>query len=164
MAGLTTFEQRMRSYLHFCRTEKGLSYNSLESYRRDLSQLAAFLGTLPFKSVTLDILRSYLDRLRTAGLSSRSIARQVTTLRGFFGFLVEEAELRANPAELLSAPKFGSSLPKYIDSSQLDHLLRAPREDSRTGLRDRAMVDLLYASGLRVSELIALRVSDLDDS
>jgi integrase/recombinase XerD len=164
MAGLTTFEQRMRSYLHFCRTEKGLSYNSLESYRRDLSQLAAFLGTLPFKSVTLDILRSYLDRLRTAGLSSRSIARQVTTLRGFFGFLVEEAELRANPAELLSAPKFGSSLPKYIDSSQLDHLLRAPTENSRTGLRDRAMVDLLYASGLRVSELIALRVSDLDDS
>lgn len=164
MADLTPFERRMRSYLHFCRTEKGLTHNTLESYRLDLDRLGAFLASLPLESVSLDTLRSYLDRLRTAGLSSRSIARQVTTLRGFFGFLVEEAELPANSAELLIAPKFGSSLPKYLDSSHLDHLRRAPREDSRTGLRDRAMVDLLYASGLRVSELIALRVSDVDEA
>ena len=88
----------------------------------------------------------------------------MTTLRGFFGFLVEENELATNPAELLTAPKIGSSLPKYLNSSNLDHLLKAPREDSRTGLRDRGMVDLLYACGLRVSELIQLRVSDLDET
>jgi integrase/recombinase XerD len=164
MADLTPFEQRMRSYLHFCRTEKGLAHNSLEAYRRDLARLGTFLNGLALDSVSLDTLRSYLDHLRASGLSNRSIARQVTTLRGFFGFLVEESALAANPAELLSAPKTGSSLPKYLDSSNLDHLLEAPREDSRTGLRDRGMVDLLYACGLRVSELIQLRVSDLDET
>lgn len=164
MADLTPFQHRMRSYLHFCRTEKGLAYNSLDAYRRDLTRLAHFLNTLAPESVTLDTLRSYLDHLRASGLSNRSIARQVTTMRGFFGFLVEEAHLPRNPAELLSAPQIGSSLPKYLDSSNLDHLLESPREDSRTGLRDRSMVDVLYACGLRVSELIGLRVSDLDES
>jgi integrase/recombinase XerD len=164
MADLTPFQQRMRCYLHFCRTEKGLAQNSLEAYRRDLTRLGEFLNTLGLDSVTLDTLRSYLDQLRSGGLSNRSIARQVTTVRGFFGFLVQENALAANPAELLSAPKIGSSLPKYLDSSNLDHLLEAPREDSRTGLRDRSMVDLLYACGLRVSELVQLRVSDLDEA
>ena len=164
MADMTPFQQRMRSYLHFCRTEKGLARNSLEAYRLDLTQLGAFLNNLRIGSVTLDTLRSYLDKLRASGLSNRSIARQVTTLRGFFGFLVEENELATDPAELLIAPKSGSSLPKYLNSSNLDNLLKAPRENSRTGLRDRGMVDLLYACGLRVSELIRLRVSDLDET
>ncbi len=164
MAHLAPFEQWMRSYLHFCRTEKGLAVNTLESYRRDLMRVAGFLRDSPLSSVTLDTLRSYLDDLRRSGLSNRSIARQVTTLRGFFGFLAEEADGSANPAELLAGPKIGSSLPKYLNSSHIDELLGAPREDSPTGLRDRAMLNLLYASGLRVSELIALRVSDLDET
>ena len=164
MVDLTPFQQRMRFYLHFCRTEKGLAHNSLEAYRRDLTRLAKFLNGSEPGSVALDTLRSYLDSLRASGLSNRSIARQVTTLRGFFGFLVEENELATNPAELLTAPKSGSALPKYLNSTNLDELLEAPREDSRTGLRDRGMVDLLYACGLRVSELIQLRVSDLDET
>lgn len=158
------FEPKMHAYLHFCRTEKALSLNSLQSYRRDLSSFAAFLKTAPLESVTLDTLRAYLDHLRSAGLSNRSIARQVTTLRGFFGFLVEESELAANPAELLASPKIGFSLPKYLDRQKVDQLLTAPQEDSAIGVRDRAMLDLLYATGLRVTELIGLRVSDLDES
>ena len=164
MAELTPSDERVRSYLHFCRIEKGLTPNSLHAYRRDLTRLSAFLRRLPLTSINLDTLRSYLDHLRAAGLSNRSIARQVTTLRGFFGYLVEEGVLQANPAELLVAPKIGTPLPKYLDSLRLNHLLQAPREDSRTGLRDRAMLGLLYASGLRVSELTALRVSDLDET
>ena len=153
----------MRSYLHFCRAEKGLAVNTLESYRRDLGQLAGFLrGMLP-GSVTLDVLRSYLDHLRKSGLSNRSIARHVTTIRGFFGFLLEEGEVSANPAELLVGPKVGSALPKYLDREKVDKLLDAPPEDSANGLRDRAMLDLLYATGLRVSELIKLRIADLDE-
>ena len=153
----------MRSYLQFCRAEKGLAVNTLESYRRDLGQLAAFLKTAPLRSVTLDILRGYLDHLRATGLSNRSITRQVTTMRGFFGFLVEEGELAANPAELLVAPKIGSALPKYLDHANVNKLLETGKEDSAAALRNRAMVDLLYATGLRVSELIRLRVSDFDD-
>lgn len=153
----------MRSYLHFCRTEKGLADNSLQAYRRDLTAFSAFLKSKPVSAVTLEVLRSYLDFLRTQKLANRSIARQVTTLRGFFGFLVEEDAITADPTELLSAPKFGSSLPKFLTSRQVDGLLEAP-ESARTGLRDRAMLDLLYATGLRVSELIQLRMSDLEQS
>jgi integrase/recombinase XerD len=164
MRGLTVFERTIRSYLHFCQTEKGLAANSLESYRRDLVQLGRFLQGEPLGSVSLDRLRSYLDHLHTTGLSNRSIARQVTTIRGFFGFLVEEGELPRNPAELLKAPKIGSALPKHLDRSSVEQLLESPKEDDGMGLRDRAMLDLLYATGLRVSELIKLRVADLDKS
>jgi integrase/recombinase XerD len=139
-----------------------LAHNTLEAYRRDLSGLAGFVANAPLSSVTLDTLRSYLDQLRASGLSNASIARQVTTLRGFFGFLVEEADLRSNPTELLVAPKIGSSLPKYLDYSKVDGLLAAPHAESHTGLRDCAMLHLLYATGVRVSELIKLRISDLD--
>lgn len=159
-----TFEARMRSYLHFCRTEKGLSDNSLQAYGRDLTAFSAFLKDTPLAEVTLDVLRSYLDHLRVKRLSNRSIARQVTTLRGFFSFLNEEGDISGNPTELLAAPKFGNSLPKFLNPHQVNGLLDAPEPSARTGMRDRAMLDLLYATGLRVTELIQLRVSDLDES
>ncbi len=164
MAEIHTIEPAIRSYLNFCRTEKGLASNSLEAYRRDLKQLGRFLETTPLSGISLDTLRSYLDFLRAAGLSNRSIARQVTTLRGFFSFLLEEREIGSNPAELLAAPKIGSSLPKYLDHSTVDRILQSPQPDSATGLRDCAMLDLLYATGVRVSELIQLRVCDLDEA
>jgi len=163
MMGTATFEVRMQSYLHFCRAEKGLAKNTLESYRRDLSQFGTFLGEKPLILVSLDTLRLYLDGLQSNGLSNRSIARQVATLRGFFGFLLDEGEITLNPAELLIAPQIGSTLPKYLDSLNLEHLLESPDEKSATGLRDRAMLDLLYATGVRVSELIKIRVADLDE-
>lgn len=159
-----TIDPWIRRYLHFCRTEKGLAENSLHAYRRDLANLRAFLKDVPFHAVTLENLRSYVDHLRRLKLSNRSIARKVTTLRGFFGFLAEEGELTTNPAELLIAPKFGDSLPKFLTARQVNGILEAPENSARTGLRDRAMLDLLYATGLRVSELIQLRVGDLDDS
>ena len=164
MRETAAFDQKLQSYLHFCRTEKGLAQNTLASYRRDLIRFAAFLKRKALTCVTIDTLRSYLDRLRLAGLSNRSIARQVATLRGFFGFLAEEREIASNPAELLGAPKIGSSLPKFLDGRTVDQILEAPDADSATGLRDCAMLNLLYATGLRVSELILLRVSDLDEA
>ena len=108
-------------------------------------------------------MRQYLDNLRRRSLANRSIARQVTTLRGFFGFLLEEAEIPNNPAELLVAPKIGATLPKYLDHERVGKLIEAPDSATATGLRDHAMFDLLYATGLRVSELIKLRVADLDE-
>ena len=162
MRGTTPFDRKARSYLHFCRTEKGLASNSLQSYRRDLNSLGAFLKDTPFSAISLETLRLYLDHLRLSGLSNRSIARQVTTLRGFFGFLMEEGAITSSPAELLTAPKIGSSLPKYLDEKAVDHLLQSPDENTATGLRDQAMLDLLYAAGLRVSELVHIRVSDVD--
>ncbi len=163
MAEHGPFEQLVRSYLHFCRTEKGLSLNSLEAYRHDLDRFARFNDDKSVAQVNIDLLRNYLDTLRQAGLSSRSIARQVTTLRGFFGALTEEGLIPADPTTLLAAPRIGSSLPKYLDAEALEGLLLSPDLVSKTGLRDRAMLQLLYATGLRVSELIKLRISDMDE-
>jgi len=156
------FDQKLRLYLHFCRAEKGLAVNTVASYRLDLINFGAFIKELALPDVTLDTLRAYLDHLRASGLTNRSIARHLTTLRGFFGYLVEENELAADPTELLAAPKIASSLPKHLDSQRVEALLHSPAADSLTGLRDRAMLDLLYATGLRVGELISLRVADID--
>jgi len=154
---------RRRAYLHFCQTEKGLSRNTLDAYGRDLQSFERFLGETTLDAVDLASLRKYVDDLRENGLSNRSIARQVTVLRGLFSFLVEENALPGNPAELLAAPKLGAPLPKFLARSRVDSLLEAPEPDTSTGVRDRAMISLLYATGIRVSELIGLRVSDLDE-
>lgn len=158
------FELKLRSYLHFCRSEKGLAPNTIASYRQDLAHFGSFIGKLELPSVTLDTLRAYVDQVRESGLTNRTIARQITTLRGFFGYLVEENEIPADPTVLLTAPKIESALPKYLDSTRVDQLLTSPADDSATGLRDRAMLDLLYATGVRVGELINLRISDLDSA
>jgi integrase/recombinase XerD len=153
---------KRRSYLHFCQTEKGLSRNTLDAYRRDLQSFESFLGNISLDAVDLAKLREYLDHLRQKGLGSRSIARQVTVLKGLFSFLLEEGALGCNPTELLNAPKLGASLPKFLGRSRVDTLLEAPPSDSPVGVRDRAMISLLYATGIRVSELVGLRISDLD--
>jgi integrase/recombinase XerD len=163
MAGTVKPAERIRVFLHYCRTEKGLAVNSLEAYRRDLARFDGWLAGKPLPSVTLNTLRGYLDYLREKRLSNRTIARHVAAIRSFFGFLLEEGDIPANPAELLVAPQIGSSLPKYLDTASVDQLLLSPEEGSGTGLRDRAMLDLLYATGVRVSELIQLRVADLDE-
>ena len=164
MDGMTPFEIRMKSYLHFCRVEKGLSANSLASYRHDLERLAKFTGGAEPSTMTLETLRSHVGALQGEGMSNRSIARHITAIRGFFQFLNEEVCIGTNPAELLTAPKIGMSLPKYLSEQRVDRLLTAPKTDSSTGMRDHAMLDLLYATGLRVSELIMLRMADLDSS
>src|SRR3954451_7028866 len=154
---------KRRAYLHFCQTEKGLSRNTLDAYRRDLQRLELFLGEKSLDTVDLETLRQYLDHLRESGLSNRSIARQVTVIRGLFSFLLEESALFVNPAELLVAPRIGAPLPKFLGRARVDSLLEAPELDNATGVRDRAMISLLYATGIRVIELIGLRVSDLDE-
>ena len=112
MAGIATPGERIRVFLHYCRTEKGLAANSLEAYRRDLAQLAGWLRQTALVSVSLNTLRSYLDYLREKRLSNRSIARQVAAIRSFFGFLLEEGDIPSNPADLLAAPQIGTNLPK----------------------------------------------------
>jgi integrase/recombinase XerD len=164
MIGMTAFEQRMKSYLQFCRIEKGLSPNSLEAYRRDLERLGGYLGKIPPEDVSLALLRSYLDDLRENGIANRSIARHLTTIRGFFRFLAEENCISENPAELLQAPAPGQKLPKFLSKQRTDTLLSAPKAEKLTGIRDAAMLDLLYATGVRVSELIGLRINDYDEA
>lgn len=139
------------AFLSFCRVEKGLTPNSIAAYRQDLRRFAEFAGSRnPEDAATLHV---YVDSLRAAGLSARSIARHITTLRNFYAFLNQEGNLTSDPTPALVLPRQWKTLPKYLSLEQVDALLAAPDETKPNGLRDRAMLQLLYATGLRVSEL-----------
>jgi integrase/recombinase XerD len=148
------------AFLDFCRVEKGLAKNSLASYQFDLERLSSRIADP--KQVTAEDLARYIDSLYADGLSPRSIARHITTLRCFYGFLAREGEIARDPTEFLALPKQWSSLPKYLNRDEVERLLEAPKADKPTGLRDRAMLQLLYAAGLRVSELCRLELSAVE--
>ena len=107
-------------------------------------------------------LAAYVESLYAAGLSARSIARHITTLRNFYRFLVQEGQLNHDPTEFLSQPRQWTTLPKYLNRDELDRLIAAPSVEKSTGIRDRAMLDLLYATGLRVSELCQLTLAAVE--
>lgn len=153
----------MPIYLDYLQVEKGLAKNSLSAYAIDLRHFGHYL-----KDTELDIDRverihivKYFQTLRGAGISARSVARALAAIRGFFRFLVAERHLKADPTENLENPKLWSNLPKSLQPSEVEALLAAPDRDTADGLRDAAMLELLYATGLRVSELIKVRLDDL---
>jgi len=151
----------VRSFLDFCRVEKGLSSNSLQSYELDLKRFTSCLS-IPEWECTAVQLGEHVESLYGDGLSARSIARHITTLRNFYRFLAREGRIDRDPTEFLAPPRQWSTLPKYLNRDEVDRLLLAPREGKPAGLRDRAMLELLYASGLRVSELCGLELSAVE--
>jgi len=150
-------------YLDYLTVEKGLAKNSLSSYGTDLRRFGAFLDEkkIDLESVErIDIVRHF-QSLRGAGISSRSVARALAAIRGMFRFLVAERHLKHDPTENLENPKRWTTLPKSMQPDEVDALLRAPDRNTAEGLRDAAMLELLYATGLRVSELIHVKIEDL---
>jgi integrase/recombinase XerD len=151
-----------QSFLDFCRVEKGLSANSLSSYFIDLQRFSNGILPLAPEGATAGDLARYVESLYGAGLSARSIARHMTTLRNFYSFLTREGEISADPSEFLTPPKQWSNLPKYLNRQEIDRLLVAPDALKPTGIRDRAMLELLYATGLRVTELCRLELNNVE--
>jgi integrase/recombinase XerD len=151
----------MLAFLNFCRIEKGLSANSLDAYTLDLAKWSAFAGDSA-DSPGPEQLRRYLDHLYQSGLSQRSIARHLTTLRGLYGFLLREGRISSDPTEHLGAPKQWQNIPKFLNLQDIEKIIQAIDTARPTGLRDRAMLELLYATGLRVSELCRLGMGDCD--
>ena len=150
----------LREFLNFCRMEKGLSANSLEAYRRDLERYGSIVGAggqIPDRETLL----GYLNRLYSDGLTSRSVARHLASIRNYYGFLLQEGKIQADPTENIATPKQWQTIPKFLNAQQVEGLLAAPDSSKPNGLRDRAMLELLYATGLRVSELCNLRMTDL---
>jgi integrase/recombinase XerD len=151
------------SFLNFCRIEKGLAANSLEAYQADLQKFVRFAdgessGAIP----DVEAVRHYLDALYQAGLGSRSVARHLSTLRSFYAFLLREGRIARDPTEHLGAPRQWQTIPKFLNLEEIERLSQSPDAQRTTGVRDHAMIELLYAAGLRVSELCSLGVGDLN--
>ena len=157
------FLDRFSRYL---RIERGFSEHTLKAYRRDLLDFFAFLGSY-FERIKLDdigkpIFRSYLAGLSRRGYSKRSIARKLSVIRSFMKYLCREGVIRANPASSLSSPKFERRLPTFLNVKQAKEAMEIPMKTAPLSLRDRAILELLYGEGLRLSELVNLDLSSVD--
>jgi integrase/recombinase XerD len=144
------------AFLAYCRLEKGLARNSLAAYAADLRDFSNFCVERPLPGG--QAVQAYLDSLYAARLSPRSIARRLTAIRMYYEFLLREGIVSEDPVRLISSPRLWKTLPKHLSTDQVDALLAAPSGSDPRALRDRAMIELLYASGLRVSELCGLEM------
>jgi integrase/recombinase XerD len=162
MASLDIFVDQYINYLVF---EKGLSEKTIESYSSDLSKYLEFLKQKGIKDITqadTPLILKHLIGLRKSGLGSRSSARHLITLRGFYKFLAQEKILDFDPAKLIDLPKSGLKLPDVLSVSEINLLLNIPDSNKPLGKRNSAMIELLYAAGLRVSELVNLKFLDVN--
>ena len=153
---------RVDEFLNFLAANKGLSRNTLESYARELNGLCAWLGKRPLDSVERGDLQAYLGHLSDRGLSARSIAHALVVIRNYFKFIAGEEYRADDPAGLIELPRLPLHLPDTLSLEEVETLLQAPAGDDPLCVRDRAILELLYASGLRVSELCGLTPGDLD--
>ena len=151
------------SYLTYLRDVRRMSMNTVESYARDLAALATFAEKQGRDVTLLDRrdLEAFVRSLMASGLSPRSTARAVACIRGFYKFLAIEQQRDASPADDLRAPRAWPALPRFLSLEEVDRLLVQPDPSSPKGLRDKALISVLYATGLRVSELISLRLPNL---
>jgi len=151
-------------YLTYCRVEKGLAVNSIESYQNDLTRLSEWTtkNDLDLISLTRQDLREWLIDLGGEKLSENSRRRLISAVRGFYKFLMFDGHIKNNPAEDLVAPQKGVYLPRFLNQTEIEMLLAAPDTSTEIGLRDRAILEIMYASGLRVSEAANLKIGNID--
>jgi integrase/recombinase XerD len=151
-------------YLSTLQVERGASRNTLLAYRRDLAGFERFLGQegRGLEAVSVTDLSRYLGALRRGGLGSRSVARHLSAVRGLYRFLLDERRIRRDPTEHLDSPRPARRLPRTLSVEDVAALVEAPDTTRPDGLRDRALLELLYACGLRASEALGLRVEDVN--
>ncbi len=154
----------LRDYLGYCSVERGLAANSLHAIRRDLFRLQGFLADRKrsVEDASEDDVADFVVDLYEAGLSPRSVARYLSSVRGLYRYLRVESRLAHDPTAKLASPGQWKTLPKHLSLQEVDDLLAAPDPDTPLGSRDAAMLQVLYATGLRVSELVAVRTAEFD--
>lgn len=152
------------SYLAHLRVERGLAAQTLEAYAHDLREFGRYVTSagLSLEELDASVLAGFLVELSRGGLSARSQARVLSSVRGFFKYLVAERCLRRDPSELVDGPRLSRRLPGVLTPEEVQRLLEAPDDTHPRGVRDRAMLHTMYAAGLRVSELISLELGDVD--
>jgi integrase/recombinase XerD len=153
-----------KEYLTYLQVEKGLARHSLESYRRDLTKLEAW--AIANKQSTLELtrpdLRKWIASLSRDGLAPSSVARAVSAVRGFYKFLMLDGHIKTHPAEDLDTPQRFNYLPNFLTEDEISKLFATPNIATSDGIRDRAILEVMYASGLRVSEMVNLKQADVD--
>jgi len=157
------FEADVRTFLSYLRVEKGLSDNTIQSYRRDMLKFVEFLDKKNIDTATIrrtDVVE-FMASLYKRRLDSRSVARHLVTIRHFFRFALLEGFVKEDPAATIESPKFRQSLPYFLSVDEVERLLAQPDASSAVGLRDKAIIELMYSTGIRVSELTGIRVGDL---
>ncbi len=154
-------ESRFLSYL---RVERGLSPNTLTAYQNDLDKLSTFAKTIgkDLLSLERDDISQFIRYLNERGLESKSIARTLVTVRNLYKFLLLDGFIKRDPSVNIETPKSWQSLPKFLATHEVERLLETPDITRDVGIRDKAMLEVLYATGLRVSELVALKINDLN--
>jgi len=156
-------EKELSKFLSFLKHEKNASPHTIASYRRDLNQLALFLGE---KKVVLDkidnvVLRSFLSTLYEKEMKKSTVARKLAAMRSFFQYCIRMKWLNDNPAKVVATPKQDKYLPSFLSEAEVEAFLDLPQSDRPLDLRDRALLELLYATGLRVSELVGISLEDV---
>lgn len=154
----------LKEYLAHLKLEKNLSANTVSSYKNDLNSFISFLKNFGIddpSDISSDQISRFFKTLKELGLSGSSSARYFSSLKGFFLYLLKNKYILKNPIERISAPKISKKLPEVLDINEVDKILSAPNVEDKFGLRDKAILELFYACGTRVSELINLKVNDL---
>jgi integrase/recombinase XerD len=159
-----TSDAAIDQYVAYLRDVRRMSPNTVESYARDLGALASFAAARKREVAALERhdLEAFVRHLMSSGLSPRSVARTVACVRGFYRFVAVERKLEGSPADDLRPPRAWAALPRFLSLEEVDRLLGQPDVATPRGLRDKALIEVLYATGLRVSELVALRAGDLN--
>lgn len=161
---MTIINELVINYLHFLTVERGLSANTVTSYRNDLDQFVKYLkkqNFAKFSEVTRQDITAYLQEETAQKKANSSIVRSVTSLRRFFSYLIHEKKITTDPMSLIDTPKQEKHLPEVLSRHEVEQLLETPNVGEPLGLRDRAILELMYATGLRVSEVINLKLADL---
>ena len=153
----------LRRYVQYLCLERSYSKNTLDAYRRDLQKLLVFYADnhIDYRMVTLEQLDQFAGQLREEGIQARSVARILSGVRSFYRFLTLEKEVEQDPTELLESPQIGKHLPEVLSVEEIDSIISVIDVSKPEGIRDRAIIEVLYGCGLRISELCNLRISQL---
>ena len=149
-------------FINYLRAEKNSSPNTIINYTVDLKAFSLFLGDRDVTAIDHLTLRKFLADMRAKSFSKRTIARKLASLRSFFKFLYREGYIKTNPISAISTPKLDKKLPVVLDENRVAKLVQCPPGDNIAGLRDRAILEMLYSTGMRVSELVGLDISDIE--
>ena len=157
-------EKQISNFLEFIKEDKKLSNNTLQSYKRDLSQLGEYMdkNKINYLKVTDEDMKKYFSRLEESGKKTSTISRNIASIRSFYQFLIRNKKIKKDPTEKIQSPKVEKKAPTILSSSEIELLLEQPKNVDLKGIRDKAMLEFAYATGMRVSEVVSLNIDDIN--